>query len=109
MINDIKEIVQFAYKYNKVQFILGHAGGSNWIELIDLVKNLPNAYIDISASFTVFSIKYVAESLPERCVFSSDLPYGDPSLSIKQIEYIIKDSHIKENLLGNNTESMLNR
>jgi len=108
MIKDIKEIVQFAVKYNKVKFVFGHAGGSNWIELLDLVGKLPNVYVDTSASFTVFSIKYIAESLPERCVFSSDLPYGDPLLSIKQIDYLIKDTHIKENILGYNTESLLN-
>ena len=108
MIKDIKEIIQFANKYNKVKFVFGHAGGSNWIELIDLVEKLPNVYIDISASFTVFSIKYLAESLPERCVFSSDLPYGDPLLSIKQIDYLLKDKHIKENILGKNTQALLN-
>jgi uncharacterized protein len=108
MINDIKEIIQFAVIYNKVKFVLGHGGGSNWLELIDLVEKLPNVYMDISASFTVCSIKYIAESLPERCVFSSDLPYGDPLLSIKQIDYLIKDAHIKENILGYNTEMLLN-
>ncbi len=107
-ISDIKELVEFAKKYDSVNFILGHSGGSNWLELIGLVETLPNVYIDISATFTVFSIKYTAETLPERCVFSSDLPYGDPFLGIKQIEYIIEDKYVRGNILGRNTENLLN-
>ena len=107
-LTDLKQIVQYARKYHNTKFILGHAGGSHWLELIEMVKDLTNVYVDISASFTVFSVKYIAEALPERCVFSSDLPYGDPLLSIKQIEHLIKDIHIRENILGNNTATLLN-
>jgi predicted TIM-barrel fold metal-dependent hydrolase len=104
---DIKEVVNLAEKYNTVKVILGHGGGSNWLETIDLIQNNPNIYMDISASFTVLSIKYIAEALPERCLFSSDLPYGDPFLCIKQIEHIIKDKQIRDNVLGLNTKQLL--
>jgi len=105
---DIKEITELAEKYNTVKIILGHSGGSSWLDVIDLIQNKKNIYMDISASFTVLSIKYISEALPDRCVFSSDLPYGDPSLSIRQIEYIIKDMHIRDNVLGLNTKHLLN-
>ena len=105
---DLKEIVRYARKYQNTRIIFGHAGGSHWLELIDLVQDLANIYVDLSASFTIFSIKYIAEILPERCVFSSDLPYGDPLLGIRQIEHLIKDRHIRDNILGNNTETLLN-
>jgi len=107
-VEDLKQIVQFARKYSNTRFILGHAGGSHWLELIGMVKDLTNVYVDISASFTVFSTKYIAESLPERCVFSSDLPYGDPWIGIRQIERLIQDSSIRSNVLGNNMEALLN-
>jgi len=105
---DLKQIVQYARKYSGTRFVLGHAGGSHWLELIDLVKDLTNVYVDLSASFTVFSIQYMAEVLPERCVFSSDLPYGDPWSGIRQIERLIKDTAVRENILGHNTERLLN-
>jgi predicted TIM-barrel fold metal-dependent hydrolase len=107
-IKDIMQIIGYAKKYNKVRFVFGHAGGSNWLELIDLVQELDNAYVDLSALFTVFSIKYIAECLPERCLFSSDLPYGDPSSGIDLIDKLVRDSKVKENLLGNNAERLLN-
>jgi uncharacterized protein len=107
-IKDIKKIIQYAHTYDTVKFVFGHAGGSHWLEVIELVQDMRNVYIDISASFTVYSVKYIAECLPERCVFSSDLPYGDPSLSIYQIDRVIRDMKIKENVLGKNTERLLN-
>jgi predicted TIM-barrel fold metal-dependent hydrolase len=106
-ITDIKEIIELAGSYNTVKVILGHGGGSNWLDVIDLIQNKPNIYMDISASFTILSIKYISEMLPDRCVFSSDLPYGDPYLGIKQIEYVIKDKHIRDNVLGLNTKQLL--
>lgn len=106
-IKDIAEIAGLADKYNTVKVILGHSGGENWLETIDLVKDKKNMYMDISASFTTLSIKYISQELPERCVFSSDLPYGDPLLGINQIEHIIKDKTVRQNVLGLNTMRML--
>jgi uncharacterized protein len=105
--NDIKDLFVLIKKYNKVQYILGHSGGSNWLELIDLSKGYNNVYLDISASFTQFSIKYISESLPDQCVYSSDMPYGDPQVILFQIDKIVKDKSIKENLLWKNTNKLL--
>lgn len=107
MISDIKEIIELSVKYNTVKVVMGHAGGSNWLEVLDMVQDMPNIYMDISASFTVLSVKYISETLPERCMFSSDLPYGDPFLYISQIEHIIRDKKIRDNVLGLNTMRLL--
>ena len=106
-INDLKDIVGLANKYTHAKVILGHSGGSNWLDVIDMVKGNKNIYLDISASFTTYSIKYIAESLPDRCVYSSDLPYGDPYLCLNQINHIIKDKKIREKVLGENTRELL--
>lgn len=107
VLQDIKEIIDLSHKYKSIKVIMGHGGGENWLETIDMAKTNRNVYIDISASFTTFSIRYIAQELPDRCVFSSDLPYGDPLLGIRQIEYLIKDKTIKENLLGLNTMRLM--
>jgi uncharacterized protein len=106
-INDLKDIVELANRYSRVKVILGHSGGSNWLDLIDMVKDKKNLFMDISASFTTYSIKYISESLPDRCVYSSDLPYGDPYLCINQINHIIKDEIIRQKVLGENTRILL--
>lgn len=105
--SDINEIVELAKKYNSTNVILGHGGGYNWLETLELVKDYKNIYMDISASFNTFSIKYISQELPDRCLYSSDLPYGDPFLGIKQIDYLINDKAIKDNILGLNTKKLL--
>ncbi len=107
-LGDIADITRLAAHYDSVKVILGHGGGSNWLETIDLVKENSNIYMDISASFTIFSIKYISAELPDRCLFSSDFPYGDPLLGIQQVEYLIKDKAVRENILGLNIKRLLN-
>lgn len=106
-LNDIGEIITLAAKYHTVKVILGHAGGSNWTSLIDLIRDHPNILVDTSASFTVFSIRYLAETFPERTLFSSDLPYGDPELGIRTVNHAVKDPHIRRRVLGLNTQELL--
>ena len=106
-IADIHEIIDLSEKYSRVKVILGHSGGSHWLETLERVKEKSNIYMDLSASFTVWQIKFIAQEIPERCVFSSDAPYGNPWLARQQIEYIIKDPHIRNNVLGLNTATLL--
>jgi predicted TIM-barrel fold metal-dependent hydrolase len=107
-LNDIQTIIDLAYRYPSVNVILGHGGGRNWIETIGLAKKTKNVYVDISASYNVFSIKYSAHELPDQCIFGSDLPYGDPLTDIFRIEHLIKDRSIRENILGNTIRHLLN-
>jgi uncharacterized protein len=107
-IADIQQIIDLAIKYSRVHVILGHSGGSHWLETLERVKSQLNIYMDLSASFSVLPIKFISEAIPERCVFSSDAPYGNPYLGRQQIEYIIKDVHIRNNVLGLNTARLLN-
>lgn len=104
---DITEILTLANKYNRAKVILGHSGGSFWLEVLELVQDRKNIYMDTSASFTNYSIQFIAECLPDRCLFSSDLPYGDPSLCINQIEHVIRDKGIRSRVLGENTSELL--
>ncbi len=107
-IADIQQIIDLAIKYSRVNVILGHSGGSHWMETLEMVKSEQNIYMDISASFSVLPIQFISAAIPERCVFSSDTPYGNPYLGRQQIEYIIKDVHIRNNVLGLNTARLLN-
>jgi uncharacterized protein len=107
-IADIRQIIDLAIKYCRVQVILGHGGGSHWLETLERVKAQQNIYIDVSASFSILPLKFIAAAIPDRCVFSSDAPYGNPYLGRQQIEYLIKDRHIRNNVLGANTARLLN-
>lgn len=108
LMKDIFEIIRLSEKYPNVKVILGHSAGSNWLETLEIIQNKKSIYMDVSASFTTFSIKYIAETIPERCVFSSDLPYGDPGIGIMQINKIVKDQNVTRKILGENIQELLN-
>ncbi len=107
-VDDIRVIIGYAEKYSGVKTILGHGGGSYWLETIDYIKNKPDIYFDISASFSVMPLKYGIKEFPERILFSSDMPYGNPRLAREAVEYIVKDKLLREMVLGGNVLRLLN-
>ncbi|WP_242859872.1 hypothetical protein [Clostridium drakei] len=48
------------------------------------------------------------KQLPERTLFSSDAPYGNPLLFKKMIEISSKDAKTAEQVLGGNITNLLN-
>jgi predicted TIM-barrel fold metal-dependent hydrolase len=48
---------------------------------MELIRDIPNVWFDLSASFSVMPLKFAVKEFPERVLFSSDMPYGDPLLS----------------------------
>ena len=47
------------------------------------------------------------KEVPERTLFSSDAPYGDPFLTKKAIERATEDQYIKERVLGGTIAALL--
>ena len=60
-------------------------GGYNWMEVTDFVKNMPNVYIDLSVTFSTLALKMIITEVPDKCLFSSDAPYGDSFLKKQTI------------------------
>jgi len=56
-LQDINKIAQYAKEFSSVPIIIGHLGGSYWLETIDLVKAIPNLYLDVSAYFSTLVLK----------------------------------------------------
>jgi predicted TIM-barrel fold metal-dependent hydrolase len=105
--NDVKRILSLAVSYPDVPVIMGHAGGYHWIDLLKEAAELRNVYIDMSASFTIYQIRYAAEIVPERVLFSSDAPYGDPVAGIVGVERAVRDLSVRRNIFGGNFERMI--
>lgn len=106
-LQDIKDLVQLAKKYPKVPLILGHMGGIHWIDVIKLAKESSNIYLDVSATYTILAPTMAIKELPERTLFSSDAPYGNPLLFRKMVEMISPDKKVSEQVLGGNILSLL--
>ncbi|MGL5437245.1 MAG: amidohydrolase family protein [Lachnospiraceae bacterium] len=107
VLQDIKEIAKFAKEYPSVPVILGHLGGSNWLEAIELVKSIPNLYLDISAYFSTLVLRMAINELPTKCIWGVDMPYGDLQLSLDAVRKLSNDQAITEAVLGENIASLL--
>lgn len=75
--------------------------------LLEFAKTCPNAYIDLSATFSTLAAKMLIAELPERCFYSSDAPYGDPELSRMMIEHMSPSQEIADQVLGLNIARLL--
>lgn len=106
-IEDIRTVIGFTDKYPGVKIILGHGGGSYWLETIEMIRERQNVYFDISGLFSVLQLKYSAMEFPDRVLFSSDMPYGNPYLVRETVEYIVKDKALRHMILGENILKLL--
>lgn len=106
-LNDLNDLFALAKKYPDVPVIVGHLGGSNWIETMEAVRKTPNLYLDLSAYFSTFVLGMVIHALPEKCFFGVDMPYGDLQLSIDAIRKAAGSKPIEKAVLGGNIARLL--
>lgn len=106
-LKDIQKIEVLSKKYSTVPVIIGHMGGSNWLETIDIVKRNPNMYLDTSACFSTLALKIVITELPDKAVFGVDYPYGDMLLARKTIERVCENNQVLAKILGGNIVKLL--
>lgn len=106
-LSDLKRIAVLAEKYNDIPVVFGHIGGVNWIEAIKIAKTLKNIYLDLSATYTVLAPKLAIAELPDRVLFSSDAPYGNPMLIRKMVEMVSPNDAVTERVLGGNIGELL--
>ncbi|MDP4121157.1 MAG: amidohydrolase family protein [Bacillota bacterium] len=105
---DIKDIAEFAKTYPQIPVILGHLGGINWLETIELVKEIPNLYLDTSAYYSTFVLGTIINEVPEKCLFGVDRPFGDLQLSKNTILRYAKTPEVSNAVLGENAIRLLN-
>jgi hypothetical protein len=99
--------MELCQKYVSVPVIFGHMGGSNWMEVIAFARENRNVYLDLSAAFTPLSVKTALMEIPERCLFGSDAPYGEPYLVRQLIEYVSPTPEVAIMALGENIVNLL--
>lgn len=103
----IKLLMDLCVKYSEIPVIFGHLGGSNWIDVIKFAKEHSNVYLDLSAAFASIATRMALIELPEKCLFSSDAPYGEPYLYRQLIEFVSPDKKTANLVLGENIAGLL--
>lgn len=106
-ISGIHILMELCEKYPLVPVIFGHMGGSNWIDVIDFAKSHKYVYLDLSAAFASIATRIAISELPERCLYSSDAPYGEPYLYRQLIEFVSPSQEVANMVLGNNILQLL--
>lgn len=106
-LHDIKKISNFARKYPSIPVILGHLGGINWLETMDMAKEIPNLFLDTSAYYSTFVLGTVVNELPKKCIFGVDRPFGDLELSKEALLKVAKSKSIASAVLGENIAQIL--
>lgn len=106
-LQDIRDVSVMAKKYPGTPVILGHLGGSNWIETMELAAEIPNLYLDTSAYYATFILGTVINELPEKCIFGVDRPFGDLELSKQAILKLAKTPAVAKAVLGDNIAGIL--
>lgn len=104
---DIKHLADLAKANPNIPVIFGHLGGINWLHTISLAKGIPNVYLDISAFYTTFALSLAMKELPERTIFSSDFPYGDPYLAIQAVQRYAPSKEVEKLVLGETIAQLL--
>lgn len=103
----IEILKEHTKKHPKINVIYGHMGGNNWMSLLDFAKTVPNAYLDTSAVFSTLAARMAISELPERCLYSSDCPYGEPELSRQLTEFVSPSKEVARLVLGENIAKLL--
>ncbi len=106
-VDGIKLLMSLCEQYPGIPVIFGHLGGSNWMDVIKFAKEHGNVYLDLSAAFVSIATRMALAELPERCLFSSDAPYGEPYLYRQLIEFVSSDKRVTEMALGENISRLL--
>lgn len=103
----IQVLMGLCKKYPLVPVIFGHMGGTNWMEVLEFAKGHVQVYLDLSAAFTSLAARTAVREVPERCLFSSDAPYGEPYLYRQMVQYVSPTPEITRMVLGENIERLL--
>lgn len=106
-LQDIRDTAQLAKKHPDTPVILGHLGGENWVDAMELAGEIPNLYLDTSAYYSTFVLKIVMNEVPEKCIFGVDRPFGDLELAKEAILKLAQTPAVAHAVLGENIERIL--
>ncbi len=104
---DIKDIAALAKSHPEIPVILGHLGGCNWLDTIELIKEISNLYLDTSAYYSTFVLAAIINEVPGKCLFGVDRPFGDLQTSKDTILRFANSSSISDAVLGENISKLL--
>lgn len=100
---DLATLAGHAHRYPTVPLVTSQLGRLNWLTVIELVRETTNMYLDLSTATVILAVRLAVEEVPDRTLFGSDAPYGDPVLARATVERVTRPGAIRDRVLGAGT------
>ncbi len=104
---DLGELASLAARHPSVPVVIGQLGGLEWLDATELAQQTPNLWLDLATPPVAFAPRLVAAALPERVLFATNAPYGDPHTSRDLLERTITDAGLLTAILEHNPQRLL--
>ncbi|MEU5540225.1 amidohydrolase family protein [Streptomyces sp. NPDC020362] len=104
---DLNTLSRLAKRYPAVPLIVSQLGGMNWMQAIELVRDTPSMFLELSTANIVFAVRLAIREIPERTLFGSDAPYGDPVIARTTVERVTSPGEVRERVLGGTLGELL--
>ncbi|MBV9845890.1 MAG: amidohydrolase family protein [Kutzneria sp.] len=105
--SDLATLAGLARRYPNVPVVISQLGGLNWLAAIELTREIPNMYLELSTANIIFAVRVAVEEVPDRTLFGSDAPYGDPVLARATIERVTRPGAVRDRVLGGTVAELL--
>ncbi|MGW7526637.1 amidohydrolase family protein [Streptomyces sp. NPDC054783] len=104
---DLRTLAALSRRHPRVPLVISQLGGLHWMEAVELVRDTPGMYLELSTAFLVIAVRLAVRELPERTLFGSDAPYGDPVVARVTVERATDSVEVRERVLGGNAAELL--
>jgi predicted TIM-barrel fold metal-dependent hydrolase len=105
--DDLRTLTTLARRYPRVPLVVSQLGGPNWMDAVELVRETPSMYLELSTASIVFAVRVAIAEIPERTLFGSDAPYGDPVLARATVERVTASGEVRDRVLGATAAALL--
>lgn len=105
--DDLVVLADLARRYPDVPLVVSQLGGLNWLTAIELVRDTPNMYLELSTPYIIFAVRLAINEVPDRTLFGSDAPYGDPVLARLTVERVTRPGELRDRVLGGTAAELL--
>ncbi|MFE7118198.1 amidohydrolase family protein [Streptomyces sp. NPDC057654] len=105
--DDLVTLSALAGRYPAVPLVVSQLGGLNWMRAVELVRDTPNMYLELSTANIVFAVRLAIKEIPDRTLFGSDAPYGDPALTRAMVERVTSPGEIRDRVLGGTAAELI--
>ncbi|GLW71056.1 amidohydrolase [Kitasatospora phosalacinea] len=104
---DLTTLAALARRYPEVPLVVSQLGGQHWMQAVELVRDTPNMYLELSTAGVVFAVRVAVEEIPDRTLFGSDAPYGDPVLARALVERVTAPGEVRDRVLGGTVAELI--